>query len=279
MFQERICVRWCFWSRLCACVCNDTREFSCVALYMLVYGWRALTEGHGSCTLSVWTLAEPLGVLFQARSDNLAPMTRLATAQFTGRSSTHAQPPPPPTPTSFSPSPHSLSVPPCTLLHLSTLPSLSSQLFSISPFMLCFFFFSFHNPSCFPFSLYFYDTVVNKTETACWHLGETGPADLPMETDKLSLTLEHPDQACGTSSFVDEMAEVAVFTTTTLIPIWSWDFKEYKTPLITAAFLCALIEFEYIHSSTKLKHNYKGTCTLPECFYLMLLNTSEYCSS
>lgn len=81
------------------------------------------------------------------------------------------------------------------------------------------FFFSFHNPSCFPFSLYFYDTVVNKTETACWHLGETGPADLPMETDKLSLTLEHPDQACGTSSFVDEMAEVAVFTTTTLIPI------------------------------------------------------------
>lgn len=143
MFQECICVRWCFWSRLCACVCNDTREFSCVALYMLVYGWRALTEGHGSCTLSVWTLAEPLGVLFQARSDNLAPMTRLATAQFTGRSSTHAQPPPPPTPTSFSPSPHSLSVPPCTLLHLSTLLYPPSPLnFSQSLPSCCVFFFS-----------------------------------------------------------------------------------------------------------------------------------------
>lgn len=67
-------------------------------------------------------------------------MTRLATAQFTGRSSTHAQPPPPPTPTSLPPLlPSSPLCSPCTLLHLSTLPSLSSQLFSISPFMLCFF--------------------------------------------------------------------------------------------------------------------------------------------
>lgn len=132
-------VCWCFWSCLCACVCDDTCEFFCVAVYMLVYGWQALTEGHGSCTLSVWTLAEPLGVLFQARSDNLAPMTRLATAQFTGRSSTHAQPPPPPTPTSLPPLlPSSPLCSLCTLLHLSTLPSLFSQLLPISPFMLCF---------------------------------------------------------------------------------------------------------------------------------------------
>lgn len=121
---------------LCMCVCNDTREFFGVAVYMLVYGWWALTEGHGSCTLSVWTLAEPQGVLFQARSDNLAPMTRLATAQFTGRSSTHAQSPPPPTPISLS---WSLLCSPCTLLHLSSLPSLSSLSLPVSPFMLCFF--------------------------------------------------------------------------------------------------------------------------------------------
>ena len=103
--------------------------FAVFAVYMLVYGWRALTEGHGSCTLSVWTLAEPLGVLFQARSDNLAPMTRLATAQFTGRSSTHAQPPPPPTPTSLPPP--SPLIPSLFPLHppsplYSTLPLLST---------------------------------------------------------------------------------------------------------------------------------------------------------
>lgn len=73
----------------------------------LQHGRQTPTEGHGSCRLSVWTLAEPLGVLFQARSDNLAPMTRLATAQFTGRSSTHAQQPssssPPSTPFTFHP--------------------------------------------------------------------------------------------------------------------------------------------------------------------------------
>ena len=110
------------------------------SVYMLLYGRRMLTEGHGSCSLSVWTLAEPLGVLFQARSDNLAPMTRLATAQFTGRSSTHAQQPPPPTTTSLPPVfPSSPICSPCTLLHLSTLPSLFSQLLSISSFMLCFF--------------------------------------------------------------------------------------------------------------------------------------------
>lgn len=110
-------------------------------VYMLVHGWRALTEGHGSCTLSVWTLAEPLGVLFQARSDNLAPMTRLATAQFTGRSSTHAQPPPPPTTTSLSLlfSPHPLSAPPA--------PSFTSLLYPPSPLN-----FSQSLPSCCVFS-------------------------------------------------------------------------------------------------------------------------------
>lgn len=134
MFRKCICVCLLLLLILFLCmhVYNDTHELFCVAVYMLVYGWRVLTEGHGSCTLSVWTLAEPLGVLFQARSDNLAPMTRLATAQFTGRSSTHAQPP-------HLPLPPLPSRSPCTLLHLSTLPSLSSQLLSISPFMLCFF--------------------------------------------------------------------------------------------------------------------------------------------
>ena len=116
--------------------------FAVFAVYMLVYGWRALTEGHGSCTLSVWTLAEPLGVLFQARSDNLAPMTRLATAQFTGRSSTHAQPPPPPTHSHLSPSPvspHPLSVPPAPSFTSLLYPPSPLNFFSISPFMLCFF--------------------------------------------------------------------------------------------------------------------------------------------
>lgn len=123
--------------------CDDTREF----FGLWVYGWRALTEGHGSCTLSVWTLAEPLGVLFQARSDNLAPMTRLATAQFTGRSSTHAQPPPPPLP----------PPPPTSLPHpLSTSPlhppsPLYLPLLSVSSSMLCFF----TTPPAFPsFSLF-----------------------------------------------------------------------------------------------------------------------------
>lgn len=121
-------------------VCNDTHGFFCVAVYMLVYGWRALTEGHGSCTLSVWTLAEPLGVLFQARSDNLAPMTRLATAQFTGRSSTHAQPPPhPPTPSPPPTPTPPLSVPPA--------PSFTSLLCPPSPLN-----FSQSLPSCCVFS-------------------------------------------------------------------------------------------------------------------------------
>lgn len=124
----------CFRSHLCAWVRNNPREFPCVAVYILVYGWRALTEGHGSCTLSVWTLAEPQGVLFQARSDNLAPMTRLATAQFTGRSSTHAQPPPPPTSTSLL---DPFSVPPAPFLTSLLCPP--SPLSFISPFMLCFF--------------------------------------------------------------------------------------------------------------------------------------------
>lgn len=117
-------------SSLCMCVCAMIHmSFFGVAVYMPVYGWWALTEGHGSCTLSVWTLAEPQGVLFQARSDNLAPMTRLATAQFTGRSSTYAESPPPPTPTSL---PWSPLCSPCTLLYLSTLPSLSSQCLCLS---------------------------------------------------------------------------------------------------------------------------------------------------
>lgn len=68
---------------------------------------------------------------------------------------------------------------PCTLLHLSL------SLYSTLPFLSTFLNLSlhavfFHNPSCFPFSLYFYHTVVNKTETVCWHLGEDGscrPAD------------------------------------------------------------------------------------------------------
>lgn len=105
--------------------CDVMHWFSSVLVCLLLYGRRVLTEGHGSCTLSVWTLAEPLGVLFQARSDNLAPMTRLATAQFTGRSSALARQLPPPTST-LSPSYSSL-IPyicfPWTLLHLSVLPS------------------------------------------------------------------------------------------------------------------------------------------------------------
>lgn len=131
-FLVMIC-KYCLWSASwchhLAGICNGACEYFGLPLYMLVFCWPALTEGHGSCTLSVWTLAEPLGVLFQARSDNLAPTTRLATAQFTGRSSTQA-----------TPSPHLsssqlllslLSFPlssPCTLLHLSILPSLWSQL-------------------------------------------------------------------------------------------------------------------------------------------------------
>lgn len=114
-FYKSICVCPCLlFSCWCVhmCVMLYVWSFPCVAVHMLVYGWQALTEGHGSCTLSVWTLAEPLGVLFQARSDNLAPMTRLATAQFTGRSSTHAQPP------------HS---------HLSSSPLLSPSLFPLHP--------------------------------------------------------------------------------------------------------------------------------------------------
>ena len=127
---------------------------------MLLHGRQTLTEGHGSCTLSVWTLAEPLGVLFQARSDNLAPMTRLATAQFTGRSSTHAQQTPPPLLLPLPP----LS-PPCSpIIPLSaplapsftslTLPSLFSQLRSV------FFFFLFSShPRLLSLLLILYHTV------------------------------------------------------------------------------------------------------------------------
>lgn len=101
----------------CMHMCNDTCELFSVFVYTPVHSWRVLTEGHGSCTLSVWTLAEPLGVLFQARSDNLAPMTRLATAQFTGRSSTHAQPPPSPTTSLLPVLPWSPICSPCTLIY------------------------------------------------------------------------------------------------------------------------------------------------------------------
>lgn len=91
---------------------------------------------------------------------------------------THSHPLLPLPPLSPSPSP---LIPSRFPLHppsplLSTLPLLSTSL-NLSLHAVFF-----HNPSCFPFSLYFYHTVVNKTETVCWHLGETGPADLPMET-------------------------------------------------------------------------------------------------
>lgn len=166
----------------CMHMCNDTCELFSVFVYTPVHSWRVLTEGHGSCTLSVWTLAEPLGVLFQARSDNLAPMTRLATAQFTGRSSTHAQPPPSPT-TSLPPVlPWSPICSPCTLIYSPIplhFPFLSTS-FNLS--LHAVFFSFFYNPSCFPFSLRSYHTVVHRIETACWHLAEIGPAVLPMET-------------------------------------------------------------------------------------------------
>lgn len=145
-----------------------------------MFCWPALTEGHGSCTLSVWTLAEPLGVLFQARSDNLAPATRLATAQFTGRSSAQA-----------TPSPHLssqlllslLSFPlssPCTLLHLSIPPSLLSQL---SQYLL---------PCCYltqTFRLAFLFLSISMTPLSAEEKGKAsvpqtrGPASLPTATD------------------------------------------------------------------------------------------------
>lgn len=134
----------------CMHMCNDTCELFSVFVYTPVHSWRVLTEGHGSCTLSVWTLAEPLGVLFQARSDNLAPMTRLATAQFTGRSSTHAQPPPSPT-TSLPPVlPWSPICSPCTLIYSPIplhFPFLSTS-FNLS--LHAVFFLSFTTPPAFP---------------------------------------------------------------------------------------------------------------------------------
>lgn len=165
----RFCGR-CFWSGL-AC----TRSFFsasqvCARVWVCalpVHGWRALTEGHGSCTLSVWTLAEPLGVLFQARSDNLAPMTRLATAQFTGRSSTHAHPtllilPPPPCASHpYPPSP----------LH-SSRPLSSTFLSHYAVFFLC---------SCLPFLFFFlfflfqWHCCQQRRKSACWHSGGNAP--------------------------------------------------------------------------------------------------------
>lgn len=173
---------------------------------MLQFCWPTLTEGHGSCTLSVWTLAEPLGVLFQARSDNLAPTTRLATAQFTGRSSTQA-----------TPSPHLsdsqlllslLSFPlssPCTLLHLSIPPSLLSQL---SRYLL---------PCCcltqtswlsFLF-LSIFMTLLSAEQKRKGSVRQTrGPARLPTATDWFFFFIpEHPDQACLISCFVDKGLE------------------------------------------------------------------------
>lgn len=89
----------------------------------------------------------------------------------------------------------------------------------------------FHNPSCFPFSLYFYHTVVNKTETVCWHLGETGPAN----GDKVSLNTRHSNILIRTvewAPFVDNKmflyTEVAVFRTTRLTQMLSWEFEEIK---------------------------------------------------
>lgn len=181
---------------------------------MLVFCWPALTEGHGSCTLSVWTLAEPLGVLFQARSDNLAPTTRLATAQFTGRSSTQATPSPTyPPPSSFSPPPlFPLEFPlyPPSPLY-STLPLVST--FSISPSMLLF---NANFPAFFSLSKHFYDTVVSRAERESQPSTDAGPSQSANCNRLFFWIPEHPDQACLISCFVDRgLAKTTDFKATT----------------------------------------------------------------
>lgn len=235
----------------------------CVTLCMLVFCWLTLTEGHGSCTLSVWTLAEPLGVLFQARSDNLAPTTRLATAQFTGRSSTQA-----------TPSPHRsysqlllslLSFPlssPCTLLHLSILPSLLSQL---SQYLL---------PCCyltqtFRLSLLFLSismTLLWAEQKRKASVTQTrAPASLPTATHWFFWIPEYPDQACFISYFVDRRpAKRAGFKATT--------FQETKIPQITfSSFIkyTATVSWLHLHGNHSLlifTHQFKFN--FPKYFHI-----------
>lgn len=181
------CVWCCFWSCLCACVYNDTREFfprcfvyAGVRLASADWGTWIL---HTECVNSGWTPGCTVsGTLWQPRPNDPARDCTVHGEVLYSRTANPPPPPPPPTPTSFSP-----SLFPRTLPHLSALPSLCSQLFSISPSML--FFSPTHPLLCsllsFPFSMTLFST--REKVHAAGNLGETHAADLPIKTDRLSL--------------------------------------------------------------------------------------------
>lgn len=164
---------------ICAMIHVNFSVFLCILRYIAGECWlRDMDLAHWVCEL--WLNPWVYCFRHALTTSPQWPGSRLHSSQG-GPLLTHSHPLLPlPLSLLFSPDP--LSAPPAPSF---TPPSHStshfSQLPSISPFMLCFFFF-FYNPSCFPFSLRSYHTVVHRIETACWHLAETGPAVLPMET-------------------------------------------------------------------------------------------------
>lgn len=154
--------------------------------------WLASTDWgtwilHTECVNSGWTPGCTVsGTLWQPRPNDPARDCTVHREVLYSRTAT-----PPPTSTSFP-----LHVPPAP--SFTSLPSLSSQLFSISPFMLCFF----TAPPAFP-SLSISITLLSTRQKLSAGITERQVPQTSQWRQSVFMqqTLQHPYQACGMSSY------------------------------------------------------------------------------